>query len=83
MSNEIFNYVVSLCFIVIAGCTVYMAVRLTATITRINHILDEIKGVTDEIEIFKQGIKMGLVQLITSLVSRINNRPTKEVKTDE
>jgi uncharacterized protein YoxC len=79
----LFNWLVSMSFVVLAGGLIFIAVRLTTTLNKIDHILAEVKGVTDEIEIFKKGIKMGLVTLISGLVSRISTKPQKEVKSDE
>lgn len=72
-----------LCFIALASGMVYLAVRVTKTLNKVDHILEEVKGVTDEIDIFKQGLKMGLVTLISSLVGRLTAKPSKEVKINE
>jgi hypothetical protein len=78
-----FYIIVAMSFVVLAGGMIYLAVRLTKTLNKVDFILAEVKGVTDEIDIFKKGLKMGLMTLITSLVGKLTSKPTKEVKLNE
>jgi len=77
-----FYIVVAFSFVALAGGMIYLAVRLTKTLNKVDHILAEVKEVTDEIDIFKKGLKMGLMTLITSLVGKLTSKP-KEVKLNE
>jgi uncharacterized protein YoxC len=74
-----FYVVVAFSFVALASGMIYLAVRLTKTLNKVDHILAEVKEVTDEIDIFKKGLKMGLMTLITSLVGKLTSKP-KEVK---
>jgi hypothetical protein len=82
-SVDVFYLVVSICFVALASGMVYLAVRVTQTLNKVDHILAEVKGVTDEIDIFKKGLKMGLVTLISGLVGRLTTKPLKEVNVNE
>jgi len=79
VSADVFNYVVTLAFVVLAGFLSWASYRLVKTLERLDLILADIKGALDEIEGFKSGLKMGIVSLISALVGRIKT-PAKKMR---
>lgn len=74
-SSDFFNYSTAMLFGVLVVFVSWASYRLIKTLEKIDLLLLEIKGVTDEIDLFKSGIRMGLVTLITALVARLRLPP--------
>lgn len=84
-SADVFYYVVALSFAILAVFLSWACYRTVRTLEKVDGILDEIKGMANEIEIFRSGIKIGLVSLISALVARLRvpAGKTREVKNRE
>ncbi len=85
VSGEVFNYVAAFSFALLAVFVSWACYRLVQTLEKVDGILNEVKGVTADIEIFKNGLKMGLVTLISALVAKLRApaENLKEVKKNE
>jgi len=80
-----FYFVAAVSIAVITVFVCWACYRLVKTLTGADKIIKEINGVVEQIEIFKGGLKIGLITLVTALVEKLSlvSRKPKEVKGNE
>ena len=71
MSDQgVFFLILSICVIIITGVVVYVARDVVLTLRRLDSILADVEATTHDIDSVRQGVKTGVLSLVSSYLDR-------------
>ena len=71
MSDQgVFFLILSICVIIITGVVVYVARGVVLTLRRLDSILADVEATTHDIDSVRQGVKTGVLSLVSSYLDR-------------
>jgi hypothetical protein len=74
---SLFLLIASICIVIITGTIVYVAKDFVLTLRKLQTVLEDVEETTNDINTVKNGIKYGIVSIISNLATDKKNKLEK------